>query len=213
MHCGAETVCEGGSNEELAARGACSRQAIRLRPSPAGGGLRASPAPGPGLKEGRGRLAERPGRAERGGRGASPDAPARAAPLACARSRRAARAAAAGTAGCFLRGAGRRPRRVARRTRPGFLVALHGGGSAQSIVYSAPQTAVLWRLGPCPSPECPGRGVRFACRSQTRGPGGPCRNPSCEPRGRDLERSPSWCRPRTSELSCFLSLMRSTRDR
>lgn len=40
VHCGAETVCEGGSNEELAARGACSRQAARLRPSLPGGGLR-----------------------------------------------------------------------------------------------------------------------------------------------------------------------------
>lgn len=39
VHCGAETVCEGGSNEELAARGACSRQAVRLCLNLAGGGL------------------------------------------------------------------------------------------------------------------------------------------------------------------------------
>lgn len=120
------------------------------------------PHPGPGPEEDRGRLAERPGRAERGGRGASTDAPARAAPLACARSRRAARAAAAGTAGRFRRGAGRRPGPVARRTRPGFLVAWHGGGSAQSNVDSAPQIAFLRRPGPCPSPPPSARAAASA---------------------------------------------------
>lgn len=108
--------------------------------------------PGPGWKEGRGGRAERPGRGRARGARRQPR---------CARPRHPPRlpALAPGArpalrlrelqAVCFLRGAGGRPGRVVRRTRPGFLVALHGGGCARSNVCSAPQTAFLRRL--CPS--------------------------------------------------------------
>lgn len=73
-----------------------------------------------------------------------------------------------------------------RRTRPGFLVALHGGGCARSNVCSAPQTAFLRRLClslPPPNPKYSGRGGRVACRSQMRGPERPWPEPELRAAG------------------------------
>lgn len=188
VHCGAETVCEGGSNEELAARGACSRQAVRLRPSLPGGGLRGCASTRDRAGRRAGEAAPRgPVGAERGGRGASPDAPARPRhpprlPALAPGARPALRLREL-QAVCFLRGAGGRPGRVARRTRPGFLVALHGGGCARSNVCSAPQTAFLRRL--CPSLPPPTPSTQAAAAASPAGhrcgvPSGPGRNLSCE---------------------------------
>lgn len=76
VHCGAETGCEGGSNEELAARGACSRQAAPAPPEPAPEGG----PPGLGCSSTRGRAATRAGEAAPrgpGGPSAGGAAPAR----------------------------------------------------------------------------------------------------------------------------------------
>lgn len=158
---GGDCLCEGGSNAELAARGAAPRYSRRgwlrragLRPRlpgeevpPRGGPHFAPPPPPPAQQGGRKRERRPRGEARRrsaGGAAPAPESRSGPAPGACS----AARAAAAGTAGCLFRVENWREA-LAGGKKPSVLGRIARGGSTQSEIFTVPETHVA-RAPPSP---------------------------------------------------------------